>query len=292
MKKKFLFGGFVLIMVLFGYAKIAEGMVISPTKYLISLDPGGSGVAEVTVENNEEVTREYELSVLVITQDDQGHSLIKKDSIGPEISWIQPELDKITLGPAEKANVKFIIDVPRDAAAGSYYLGLAATLKPDESSGSGMGGQLATLLHLKIAGLANESLDITEWKISKLVFNRDWRFMLTAQNNGNMEVPMNGTYTLRDWRGQEIGAESMSLGNMLVAGETRRAFFTPGTFSEKRLWPGRYEAEAKIVFGQTKQIATQAFYFWYLPKWFVAILGILILVIIYFSIKKFTKHEK
>lgn len=267
-----------------------NSFTLSPTKYLITVAPGSSQTAEVTITNDNIKEETYGLSVVKVEQDDNGRSMISLTKDYIPLLWVKPEMSDINLLPGESEKIKYIIDIPQGAEAGSYYLGLAVYPLVSGNGNVGVNAQLVTVVYLKVAGIVNEALNVSRWQSSKVNFTKNIKFNLTLENSGNMEVDMDAAVSLKSFSGREVESEKKSLGTQLLAGEKREAVISLP--SSLKILPGIYHADLNIIYGQTKQIVTSSYTFWYLPWWSLVIILILIFSIGWFVLKKFFKKQK
>jgi hypothetical protein len=253
----------------------AQAFSISPTKVLVTLTAGGSDVVKMNIKNESDQVENYQVSIVNVEQDDVGRPIFNGIQ-SPAMTWIKPEENISTLTAWENKEIKFLIETPEEAQAGSYYLGLAVkkiantedVLLPNELS-----GQLVSLLYLKVSGLANESLNIFLWQADKkFIQQREWSYILGLKNQGNIEVPLQGTLLIRNWRNKEIYQKELTLGPTLIATEERKMDVKIKT-DQGFLWPGLYQAQINIMFGKSQQSVSGIFSFWYFPWWSLIFVG-------------------
>ncbi len=277
-------------LIFFLVALPAHAFEISPVKGLITIDPGASQTVVVKIKNSEKNNLNFKLSVFGMSQDENGKPVFER-GISLAESWVSPENNLVNIKSGETKSVNFIIKIPDDAVAGSYYLGLAIEPILEKSDGSSISTRLVSLLTLETKGLVRESViiekletlfDITEEK--KLKFN------LNLKNNGTIEVLMQGKIAIRNWRGEEIFSEPIILGNKLLAGSKR--VLRPEIILKNNIsLPGIYSAQVKINYGRTNQVVSALDYIWYFPKWSKIVLGTTALLVILFIFWKMKRTK-
>lgn len=274
MFKKFLF--FLSLVFFFWSAGPASAFGISPLKYVVAINPGGSRVVEVTVKNFSNKSVNYSLVVVGAVQDGEGHPLFSTGVSAAE-NWVIPEKKTIIIPANSEEKVNFNINVPDGSYPGFYYLGLGVQEKNISGEGVVLTSQLNTLLSLQVAGTANEDLQIEKW-LSKqkfyLVSNLD--FDLILKNNGNVDLPIQGKVMVKNLFFDGIKTEYLYLGNNLLPSAKR---VLQPEFVDILKWPGLYHLDLNVRYGLTGQMAAKSALVWYLPAWSIAV-GLLVLVLL------------
>ncbi len=260
----------------------ARAFEISPVKYLFTVDPGTSQTAVVKIKNTEKNNLAFKLNVLGMSQDENGRPVFSR-GIDVAESWVYPENNLVNIKFGEIKSVNFIIKIPADAVAGSYYLGLSVEPVLEKTGGTGLATRLVSLLTLQIKGMVQELVLIEKWEPSASLQNdleiRKLKFDLGLKNSGTIEVLMKGTVAIRNWRGEEIFSEPIILGNKLLAG-SRRVLHPEIILKNNISLPGLYSAQIKINYGLTNQVVSSISYIWYFPMWSKIVLGIVTLILV------------
>ena len=269
----------ILILGLFG-ANSVQAFSISPLKFTATLGPGDTKDWEVKVTNNSNQPSTFFPVVIGMKQDIMGRSIFDKN-IDVAESWFKTPIGSISLAPGESANEIFSISVPANTPPGAHYLGLAIQEKNDQV----LSAQLATVLNLQISGLAKESLLLEKFLISKKIFlDKNWLAEMQMKNIGNVSVNLEGKAELYYFQ-QKFSEQSVNLGNAVFAQSVRSAnlnYFP----NNKMAWPGFYRGDITVIYGATHQTTAQSVNFWYFPRWFFVVFGLIILLIIVFVFKK------
>ena len=242
-------------------AQAVNAFSISPSKVLSTIDPGKKQIISININNTEKKALNFNLKVLGAKQDDQGSPFFRKN-IDVAEQWVKPEVEGVYIPSGQIQKVNFHIQVPKNTQAGSHYLALA--IEPD--SGNGLTGQIICLLTLQVSGMVNESVEITKWETKQnFTKNLNWQFELGLENNGSVEVDLDGNILIKDWRGNEILQKKVRLGNKLLAQSIRSV--QKEIKMENLSFPGLYQVQIKIDYGITKQTISSLIYIWYFPKW-------------------------
>lgn len=268
-------------------AKPARAFEISPVKSLFTIDPGISQTMVIKISATSPSSgvsvspmgeKMFKLNVLGMMQDENGKPVFSR-GVDLAESWVYPENNLINIKSGETKPVNFIIKIPADAAAGSYYLGLTVEPVLEKTNQNSLNTRLVSLLTLEVKGLVRESVIIEKW-ISSAGWRNDLeikklKFDLNLENNGTMEILMVGSVAIRNWRGEEIFSQPIILGNKLLA-SSKRALHPEINLKNNISLPGLYSAQVKINYGRTNQIVSAITDIWYFPKWSKIILGITI----------------
>lgn len=281
-----------MIFIFFIAASPARAFEISPVKSLFTVDPGKSQTVVLKIKNTEKNNLTFKLSVLGMSQDEDGRPVFSRGSDTAE-SWVYPENNLVNIKFGETKSVNFIIKIPADTLAGSHYLGLAVEPVMQKSDQSSLATRLVSLLTLQVKGLVEESVQIENWApLADVTSEKNWQFDLGLKNSGSIEVLMRGTVAIRNWKEEEIFSEPVILGNKLLAG-SKRVLHPKITLRNDINLPGLYSAQVKINYGLTNQAVSAIAYVWYFPQWSKIVLAITVLflvLLIVFFVKRSRKR--
>jgi hypothetical protein len=273
----------------------AKAFAISPLKQQITAAPGASGIiVSVTVGNEEKEKMSYSLKVLGAKQLENGR-LVYGSGISSAEQWVSPEVNSVEILPGQIKQADFVVNIPRDAPAGSYFLGLAAgtDISGGEKEAVGVSGQVISVLLIQVAGVVNESLTIENWQLPGLTVSRDWPASVLLENGGTTELPVTGEVIVRDWLGRQVYSGVFQMTSVLLPGSARKQSVDI-SLPDGRFYPvGPYQAEIKIKFGLTGQKTVALGSVWYLPYYSFVVLLILLGAILYpLYIRLIKKAEK
>lgn len=261
-------------------ATSAEAFSISPLKITTSIAPGDSKDWEIKVTNDSSASSTFSPIVIGMKQDNLGRSVFDKN-IDVAENWFKAMSGDLVLAPGVSKNFIFTVNVPLNTPPGAHYLGLAV----QEKNGQALSGQLATVLNLQVAGKAEESLSIEKFFVNKQIFfDKNWPAQIQFRNTGNVSMNLEGQNNLF-YFGNDFSSKSIKLGNAIFAQSVRGVDLNLFA-TEKTVWPGFYRADFSVTYGLTHQIKKDSVNFWYLPYWFLVVLGAIILLILFFVFKK------
>jgi hypothetical protein len=176
-------------------------------------------------------------------------------------------------------NFEFVAQVPTGSISGSHYIGLGV----DEVSEGGLSGRLVAILHLQVAGIANESLRINEIKPSDyIIFNPEISFSAELKNQSNVDLDIAGNLIVRNYFGREMYNEQIRFGSRLLP-QAGREVKNDLSFEKIKL-PGIYTATLSAVYGVTQQTISDSFSFLFLPVWSILVFVILVGMLIGFKV--------
>ncbi len=279
-----------LILSSFLFVFQAKSFSITPSKMLITVDPGAEQNFNIKIKNEEQKDLNYKIKVLGARQDNQGLPFFK-EKVDIAEGWVRPESESVFIKSGETASIKIVVKVPSNINAGSHYLGLI--VEPVfSSSDTALNGQVAGLITLQVSGSVSESIKITKWETEEnLINNGEWKFNLGLENNGTVEVDLGGSLIVKDWRNNEIYQEKIKLGNKLLA-QSVRLLETKVNLSKENLYlPGLYQVQIKINYGKINQTVSSVTYIWYLPNWLWifgagVLIGLVLLIVIFKILKR------
>lgn len=265
---------------MFGTSFCAQAFSISPLKFSATVAPGDNKEWEVKIKNDSDHSGIFIPVILGLKQDNLGRPVFE-NNIDIAENWLKVPLNNIKLTTGETKSVIFSASIPLNAAPGAHYLGLGIR----EQSSQSISTQLVTILNLQIAGLARESLSLEKFLITKKIFfDKNWLAELQIRNAGNIGLDLIGQQELF-YFGQKFEKKSFSLGNNLFVQTNRNTKLS--LFPDKKIiLPGFYRIDVQIFYGFTHQTINQSLNFWYLPAWFLVVIGIVVLLGIFFIFRK------
>ena len=269
-----------------------SAFTITPTSFKLTIDPGAGQLVKIKVRNDEAQQADFKLKVLGSKQDEHGLALFGQGFDEAE-KWVTPQTDVFTLKSNEERQVVFAITAPKTAAAGGHYLGVGVEKIGNENGAIKLSSQLLSVLSLQVAGIATENLQITEWiGNNKIFLGKNWQFNLALFNKSNIEVPISGVAVVKGWGGREITQTPLNLGTTIFLPGSSRVLKPQISLSKSNLiWPGKYTVEAVIKYGRTNQTALAQTTVWYVPYWFLSGIGVIILLAVWWWLKKNYKSQ-
>lgn len=191
----------------------SNGLTVSPMNQSIVLMPGESYDATFIISNpvNSSGDTYYELSVEPFYLNDKSEAVFEEFSDSNKmvdwITFISPE--EGVLAPNETKEIKFTIDVPKDAPAGGQYASIAIAMKKDEpnkdneNSNNGKDSQamikeiqrVGHLVYAEVAGNTVKKGEIIDASVPSFLLSGDIKGVSFVKNTGN--VHGNAKYTLQ-----------------------------------------------------------------------------------------------
>lgn len=215
------------------------------------------------------------------------------------INWVQP-LPEMTLAPREIQNLPVTIDVPDNAAPGGYYGVIRFTAIPADmdQSGVSLSASLGALVFIRVAGDANESMEIVEFAASKngqsgwLFNSQPVDLLLRIKNTGTVHEQPVGRAAIKDLFGNDITTLNINLERRNVLPDSVRQFSTSldkSAIGDRWLF-GRYTADLTVAYGENgEQTVTDKIAFWIIP--WKLILGIIVLLVLLVLAFRFWLHR-
>ena len=284
---------------------LVSALTISPVRFEIEGYPGQILEGEVTLYNEQEITRTFYSVFKNFEARGEGgapHFLPGDEGFA---TWFDAPA-RVVLEPRERATIPFSIEIPLDADPGGHFATIFwSTVSPEilEPGQIVVGAKVGTLVLLSVHG------DIPEGEIGILEFNTKdgqrlfnflpidlfWRF----QNWGGDRIRPTGEITIKNIFGatRAILIANPYEGNILPGsirkftnrwGEEKETGEQEGFFEgvrrERRDFAlGKYVAHLNLQWGEgTPERKAQAvFSFWIIP-WRILLLTFLVLVIVLF----------
>lgn len=209
-------------------------------------------------------------------------------------TWIQP-LPALNMKPKELKDLPVTIKVPVDAAPGGYFavIRFTATAPEIDSTGVALSASLGALVLVRVNGAAKESMKLEEFKITtdkgsaKKVFeSTPLVFVERLNNTGNVHMQPAGQIEITDMFGKKIAAININLPPRNILPGSIRRFeqkLDKSVIGNMMLF-GRYTANLKVTYGDSKQTLTKKISFWVIPYKLIGF-GILGLLVAFFVLR-------
>lgn len=166
------------------------------------------------------------------------------------MDWITFDRDEIELLPGTKLDVKFFIDIPKNASAGGHYGSLVFSTKDPQETSIKPESAVSAIILLTVSGNINESGVVESFIASSNVTDsKNINFNLRFRNTGNIHVKPVGTIIITDSLGNKLA--EMNLDSKNVLPDSIRQFIViwqPQNFSS-----GKYIATIKGTYGDSKK---------------------------------------
>jgi len=272
-----------------------NGIKISPVRSELTINPGSSATLDVFVTNVTSQAATFQLLAndFVAAGDESGNPavILNPNQAAPSHGlkqYIAP-ISNITIQPQQTKDVKVVITMPDDIAAGGYYG--AVRVAPAGSSQQNnrnitLSASVASLILVKVPGNIKEQLSIASFDArngdkSRSIFTskKNISGVVRFQNEGNIQEAPFGKIVLKDIRGHQIASYEINntnpKGNVLP--NSIRKFNTKLDHLSSF---GRYTIEGNFGYGSAGQLLTAKSTFYIIPIPVIVILIILAVLII------------
>jgi preprotein translocase subunit SecG len=273
------------------------------------MDPGELTVKQISITNNSDKSETFYLNLMGFeAKGDKGQVRLIEPDASPSIfsSWVDFPDQGIEVGPGERKEVKYTINIPENAGPGGHYGAILVGNKPakdvegapgDKGAVISVSQQTASLILLHITGDVVENARVKEFFTEKKIYSTPFEinFNTTIENLGNVHIKPIGIIKIKNMAGMEVEEIDFNKTNSNIL---------PGTIREfERKWAdkfgfGRYSAELVLSYGtdpasggEGKKSLTSYVHFWILPSKIVipALIGlvaVVILLIIFVKLQK------
>ncbi len=289
----------------------ASGLQISPTRTELTVKKGSSETISITIKNvtGGNIVAKPEINDFesdndtgtprIITDENQKSAYTIKDFIS--------NIPDVSMASGESKTVKIPVNVPNDQPPGGYFGVIRFIAEPVSTNNDQSGRQInltASVGHIvlvNVPGNVKEQLQIVSLEAEKdrkagsIFSSAPNGVALGLKNDGNSFSKPFGTVVVRDFRGKEIYKYEINntdpRGNVLP-GSTRTFHDSIQNVSSSL---GKYKVAASVSYGSGGDVLVSETTFWVIPMWarILAILLIIILLVaIFFAVKRLRGHEK
>jgi hypothetical protein len=281
---------------------------VSPSPLVVSLTPGQTQTATVTIRNfsSHEETLQPSLSGINVSSDSKKISLTQ--TLPADISnWMHFSASDITLAAGATAPLKVTFDTPTDVGFSySVAINLTSTLARQSRTGAGIKPQVVvfTLVNINRRD-AKSTLSLNSFKSDKSRYAfLPAQFSLDIKNQGNIISQPSGNIFIQRAFGdtKPIATLPINASGRYVLPGLNRTFnaswdngfphYATGKDGKHHLswdWKhlsdfrfGKYVAKAVVVYDNGSQDVpvTSSFTFWVIPWWFILMVLFAVIVVI------------
>ena len=280
-------------------APVGGGLIISPAKTQIIINPGERQTRELEVTNRTGMSVTINLGVEDFTGDADGLVQLLGEEKGPYSlkDFVKIEKNTFNLAHGQKAIVGLNIDIPKDSQPGgltgaiTIMSGPVAGASNSGASGVSVVGKMASIMFVRVAGEAKESLQLDSFFTNKYFYTKpNVDFSIRAKNDGNVFLTPYATVDIYNFLNKKVDSIDISPW-FVLAGFSR----TRTVSWSKDLVFGRYTAKVTFNRGYGGLSDEKTVNFWIVPLRFLAISLSVILILslfIYWFSSKFELKKK
>ncbi len=259
-----------------------------------SLNPGevAEGLIKIINDSNETLTFTATTQDFIVEDNEGVPTILPPNTLSNKYSaasWLAAYPGKFTVGPHEKYELNYYLQVPMDAKPGGHYA--AVIYKPDElikveGTGTAVNTQVGTLFYVDVKGDIKESASVTKFSANRFQEYGPVKIETQIKNLGDLHVKPIGQITITDILGRKIA--SLTLPEHNIFPEAVRNF--ENTLDKKVLF-GPFTAKLTATYGKDNNLPLVAtLTFWVLP-WKIMLVVILIVVAIILGIMYLRKKS-
>jgi len=278
-------------------SEAGQALEIAPPVLTLTGNPGQTLTAQISlrdVSSNKLIVQGQVNDFTASGEDGTPKILLDEGETSPYSmkTWIQP-LAALSLNPKQIESLPITIRIPVNAAPGGYFsvVRFTATAPELDATGVSLSASLGALVFVRVNGAAKESMTLEEFKVtteqgaSKQVFeSAPLTFVERIKNTGNVHMQPAGQVTITDMFGKKVAAVNINLPPRNVLPGSIRRFeqkLDKSVIGDKILF-GRYTAELKVTYGDSKQSLTSKVSFWVIPYKLIgaALVGLILAFIV------------
>lgn len=273
-----------------------NGLQIAPTRTELGLLPGESKVFSIDVKNITSGELQAEVSINDFESDGvTGNPQVFVDTSKRSpttISNFVSGLGNFSLKPGEAKKVNVQVNIPKDVSPGAYYgiIRYAAIPKGgvlnDQERQLSLTASLGHLVLIEVAGDVNQQIQVESLKMQRndkpgsIFFNKPDKSALAIKNLGNGFSRPFGNVIIKDFKGSEVykyEVNDTTPKGVILPNSSRSFVNDIGGIK----FPGRYTADANVIYNNGGEVVVYKTSFWYLPVWFlVSILALIVVTVI------------
>jgi len=281
-----------------------QALEIAPPVINLTADPGQTIVTQISlrdISNGSLLVNGQVNDFVASGEDGTPKILLEDDGQANPYSlkgWVAP-LSELLLKSKQIKNLPVTIKIPANASPGGYYGVVRFTATPPELKGTGvsLSASLGSLILIRVNGNVKENMAIEEFSVNhngttgSIFESTPLEFVERLKNNGNIHEQPSGQVIITDMFGKKVAAVNINLPPRNVLPQSIRKFNQPldsSVIGNKKLF-GRYTAELRVTYGDSKAVVTSSLTFWVIPYTLIGI-GIAVLVVGFIALRSFVKR--
>jgi hypothetical protein len=224
--------GFILFLAILSFqprsANAQVGISLFPIKFNVTVDPGKSYSDTITVINPNDFSIGVQPEIENISTGDEGAiDLVDQDIPHGLTAWISISKTPFDLGPQERRQIPFNIDIPANGEPGGHYGAILFRGIPPSgtpSSGVGISGRVGSVVLVNVPGKTFQTGSIEFFSgPDSFVAHGPVNFTFKVKNTGNTHFDPQGKITLT---GPFIGTINVPFDPRIVFPGHNRTFTT------------------------------------------------------------------
>lgn len=260
---------------------------VQPSTIELRVDPGDRETGELSITNENGGRQVYFIGTRNISSmDDSGSPIfsdVPADDPQTAAAWVKTNSDKVELEVGQTVSIPYTVTVPQDASPGSYFAAIFVTREADKvaESGAGVGFQVASLMSIRVNGVALESLALRAFSTDRSLYTEPTlTFSTKVENTGTvLERPV-GIIVVSDMFNREVGKLVFNEVGGAIMPRADRVF--TNTWTSDHFLVGRYTARISVAYGDTeRKTETRDVSLWIIPvKEVGSALGAIVLMVL------------
>lgn len=181
-------------------AQAQVSISLFPVSFRYDIPRGSSQTGVITVSNPSEVPLSLQVETENFTGGDGG--TVEYAPEGAKyglLSWITVDKTPFTLGPGQKREISFTVDVPENAEVGGHYgtilFRAAPAASADGGSTIGVSGRVGSIILVSVPGNANRSGELVKVDAPAFIQYGPLTLNATYKNTGSVHYVTKGTVT-------------------------------------------------------------------------------------------------
>lgn len=200
-------------------------------------------------------------------------------------NWIDFSRKTIELLPGATTSVPLKIQIHPLAKPGKYYANVSlinGTNRVDAESRLDNNTDSIITINIEVKENKVERLEIGNFGVKRFFnFDRQAELAFFANNSGNQILTPSGSVIIYDNRGREVSELKINESNKNISPDSGEPFVLKWSSGNQ---VGKFKAKLVLRYGKAVERDLQdSVYFWVLPKWFLGLVGSVILIL-FFSI--------
>ncbi len=278
-------------------SEAGQALEIAPPVLTLSGNPGQTIRSKISIRDvsTSKLIVQGEVNDFVANGEDGTPKILLEEGETSPYSmktWIAP-LSALSLNPKQIEDLPITIRIPVDAAPGGYFSVVRFTATAPELDGTGvsLSASLGALVFMRVNGAAKESMALEDFKVTtdkgltkKIFESAPLTFVERIKNTGNVHMQPSGQVSITDMFGNKIAAVNINLPPRNILPGSIRRFeqkLDKSVIGNNVLF-GRYTANMKVTYGDSKQVLNSKITFWVIPYKLIGfgILGLIVAFIV------------